>query len=350
LKAARGGASFEMGEGRRLGKTILEFVNVTKGFDGPPLIEDFSLIVRKRERIGLIGANGCGKTTLMRLVADQLEPDEGTVVRGKNTVIAYFDQHRSALDLELSVRETVCPDGQDVFVGGKPMHYASWLAKFGFHTEQHRMKVAKLSGGERNRLALARFLQTDANLMIFDEPTNDLDLMTMHVLEEALNAFPGVVLVVSHDRYFLNRVATAILAFERLPDEATTISVIQGDYTTYTRLRKDALDLARAEASARNKAGRSKQKGKGAAKAAKPVKPATPKGLTHSETLELATLEPAIELAEAALAKTETALADPDLWADGSDTARGLQAERDTHKASVKQLYARWEDLAARKA
>ncbi|MCA9514022.1 MAG: ABC-F family ATP-binding cassette domain-containing protein, partial [Myxococcales bacterium] len=161
----------------RLGKTILELDGVGKRYDGQPIVSDLSLLMRKGDRLGILGPNGSGKTTLLRMVTGEEEPDTGRVVRGGATRIAYFDQHRTLLDPSETVRRTVTPDGgDDVFFGGQSLHVASWLERFGFRTQHHAMRVASLSGGERNRLALARFLLEEANVLLLDEPTNDLDI------------------------------------------------------------------------------------------------------------------------------------------------------------------------------
>jgi ATP-binding cassette subfamily F protein uup len=165
---------------------------------------------------------------------------------GIETRVAVFDQHRELLDAETTVAGAVAPEGNDtVFPGGKPVHVAAYLAKFNFPAAHHRRPVRTLSGGERNRLALARFLLTPANLLLLDEPTNDLDLDTVRTLEEALVSFDGTVLVVSHDRMFLDRVATRLLVFEALPDGGRGTWLQPGGWATYRRLRGEALAAER---------------------------------------------------------------------------------------------------------
>ncbi|HEX8905640.1 MAG TPA: ABC-F family ATP-binding cassette domain-containing protein, partial [Longimicrobiaceae bacterium] len=200
-------------EAPRLGRTVVNLHHVTKGYGGRTLIRDFSTILQAGERIGIIGPNGSGKTTLLRVIMGLEPPDSGAVEMGKNTRIAYFDQRRSDLDPEKSVYENAA--GQDwVMVGGERTHLRSYLETFLFPPAQQRQKVASLSGGERNRLLLAKLFLTDANLLILDEPTNDLDLVTLQVLESVLMEWSGCVLLVTHDRYFLDKIATGLIVFE----------------------------------------------------------------------------------------------------------------------------------------
>ncbi|TNF30910.1 MAG: ABC transporter ATP-binding protein [Deltaproteobacteria bacterium] len=335
-------ADFQLDSAPRLGKTILELAHVSAGFDELSVIEDLTMMLRRGDRVGIIGPNGSGKTTMLRLVTGEHTPSAGKVVRGTQTEIAYFDQHRSLLEDGATVRGTVCPEGGDkVFVGDRQLHVVSYLERFGFGAEQHGMRVGSLSGGERNRLALARFLLADANVLLFDEPTNDLDLMTMHTLEEALLGFNGCVLVVSHDRYFLDRVATTMVVFEgRAPAKVT---VQPGDYTTWRRLKAQEVEAERAQAE--QEAAEAKKKK--AAAAAREVPEAAParRKLSWAERKELEGIEPRIEEAEERVAELDEALSDGAVWADGGTRGRELQAQHDEAKAALDALYARWEEL-----
>ena len=334
---------FSFGTPPRLGKTILELVSVTKTYDGlPTLIDRFSLIVRRGERLGVIGPNGCGKTTLLKLIADTLEPDSGTVTRGANTKIAWFDQNRAFLDQNATVRATVTPDGGDyVFMGDQKIHVVGWLQRFSFPTQTHNMKVGSLSGGEQNRLAICRFLLTDANVLLLDEPTNDLDIMTMNLLEAALVEFQGCVLVVSHDRYFLDKVSTGIIAFEPDPTGETTgrVSTIQGDWTHYQRIRLKELEEEKQRAKEAREAARK-------AKAKEPKPAPVKRGLSYHEKREFEGIEPAIEAAETQVAELEAQLADPTLWTERHEEARELDTALQAARAEVERLYARWEELS----
>ena len=315
-------------DGPRLGNTILEFRDVQKGYGERTLLAGLTLRLRRGERFGILGPNGAGKSTLLKLATGEVLPDAGAVVLGKNTVAGYFDQHRSELDPLRSVRDTVQPDGSDtVYPGGERVHIASWLARFGFGGDVHRQPVSALSGGERNRLALARFLLSPANVLLLDEPTNDLDVFTLALLEEALIGFSGCVLAVSHDRAFLDKVATGIVAFE--PDR---VVVVQGNYTTYRRLR--ATPERRPEAPAQKLA---------------PVVESAPrkKKLTWAEEKELAGMEAAVEAADAEVAQLESALADPGVWRQRDD-ALAKQRALEEAKARSAALWVRWDELLAR--
>jgi len=336
-------ADFQLDQAPRLGKTILELAHVSAGFDDLSVIDDMTMMLRRGDRVGIIGPNGSGKTTLLRLVTGDHAPSSGRVVRGKQTQIAYFDQHRSILDDDATVRATVCPEGGDkVFVGDHQLHIVSYLERFGFVASQHGMKVGSLSGGERNRLALARFLLADANVLLFDEPTNDLDLMTMHTLEEALIGFGGCVMVVSHDRYFLDRVATTMVVFEgRAPAKVT---VQPGDYTTWRRLKAREVEDERAAAAAAVAAEKKEKRRSGGGRDV-PTTIRAKRTLTWAERRELEGIEPRIEEAEERVAILDEALSAPDVWADGGARGLELQSQRDEAKAALDALFARWEEL-----
>jgi len=330
--------SVRFGAGPRLGKTILELDGVTRGFDGAPAVVDrLSLKLARGERWGVVGDNGCGKTTLLRLVAGDLEPDRGRIKRGANTRPAHFEQHRTELHPANSLRDTLAPGGDWVFPGGRKVHVASWLTRFAFPSGVHDMAVANLSGGERNRLALARFMLSDANLLLLDEPTSELDLLTLRVFEDALVSFPGCVLVVTHDRYFLDKVATGVLGFSRLPGEEGNVVVCQGGYTQLRRLREAAEAEAHAAEAERARAERSAR--------ARPVRRS---GLSHLEKEELAGMEARIEAEEAEVARLEEGYGDPALWQDGTERGLAVQRELEAARARVDGLYARWEELTER--
>ncbi len=192
---------------------VFEAKRVTSGFGGPPVVRDFSTRIVRGDRVGLIGPNGSGKTTALRLLIGELEPDEGEIRRGARLEIAYFDQQREQLDPERTVAESVA-DGDTVLVNGEPRHVLGYLADFLFPRERARSPVMSLSGGERNRLLRARLFARPANVLVLDEPTNDLDLETLDLLEDLIAAFEGTVLVVTHDRVFLDNVVTSTLAFD----------------------------------------------------------------------------------------------------------------------------------------
>ncbi len=340
-------ADFRFGKPPRLGGTILEFEDVHMAFgDGPALLAGLSFKLRRGERIGVIGPNGCGKTTLLRLLTGELTPTAGSIKVGLNTRVAYLDQHRTTLDPTCTVRETVAPDGADLVVpgGGSSVRVQAWLSRFGFEHSTHDRPVGTLSGGERNRLAIARFLLEDANLLVFDEPTNDLDIPTLTNLEEAVAQFEGCVLLVTHDRYLLDKVATGIMAFERDTLGPGAVTFVQGSYSHYADLRLRDLERDRQEAARQ----RTDAKHRARTDSNKAAPPPKKKGLTYAERLELEGMEPALEDAEARVADLQEELADPQHWAHGGQRGSDIQAQLNAAEEHTTKLYTRWEVLLAR--
>ena len=323
-------------ETSRLGRTVLDLHAVSKGYGDRTLIDSFTTILRAGERIGIIGPNGAGKTTLVRMITGDETPDSGEIVHGVNTRIAYFDQLRSQLDPSLSIYEAV--GGTDwVEVGGRRIHARTYLEDFLFPTTKQQQKVASLSGGERNRLMLARLFMTPSNVLILDEPTNDLDLVTLQVLESALIDYPGCVLMVTHDRFFLDKIATALFVFEG----AGVVHRHEGGFELYRRLREQR-DAAAAESA--NTATQRR------ARTTTPVqaKPAAArKKLTWNEQRELEGLSDLIMSAELERDGLAETLADPDLYRDASAGAQ-VAAAYDAARARVETLYARWAELEER--
>jgi ABC transport system ATP-binding/permease protein len=334
----RTAAEIAVNEAPRLGRTVLNLHGITKRFGDRTLVRGFSTILQGGERIGIIGPNGAGKTTLLRMILGEEPPTEGQVELGRNTQIAYFDQNREDLDPELSVYEAAA--GQDwVMAGGQRTHLRSYLETFLFPPAQQRQKVSSLSGGERNRLMLARLFLRDANLLILDEPTNDLDLVTLQVLEEVLTDYSGCVLLVTHDRFFLDKVATGLIVFE---GEGVVRRHV-GGYDLYRRLREQR----EAEAAAAT-AQQTREKKPGAATSAKPA--SAGRRLSYREKKELEGMEEAILEAETRKAELEARLADPALYSGAPDDVQRVSAEFQAAAARVDELYARWgelEELAA---
>jgi ATP-binding cassette subfamily F protein uup len=342
-------ADFDFGDGApRLARSVLALEGATFGYGETPLAEDLDLALVRGERLGVIGRNGIGKTSLLKVISGDLALRAGQRIEGPETKIATFDQHRMVLDPKSSIQRIVAPDGNDtVFPGGKPMHVAAWLARFAFSARHLPMAVGALSGGERNRLALARFLLETTNVMLLDEPTNDLDLQTLAILEEALLGFPGTVVVVSHDRWFLDRVATRLLVFEDLPPSTLdglprrNVHTQPGGWSTYRRLRYPEVEAMR---EAHTDAVRAAEKAKKAAAAPAPKKA----GLNGAEKKELANLEQKISALETKKESLEAALSGPDVWAGGGQKGRALEAEKAAADAELATMYARWEALAER--
>ncbi|HEY9721259.1 MAG TPA: ATP-binding cassette domain-containing protein [Oscillatoriaceae cyanobacterium] len=311
----------------RLGKKVVELADVGHGRDGRQFFSGLTLSLQAGDRIGVVGANGLGKTTLMRLVQGLETPNSGTIEIGPNTRFVYADQGRSRLDVEKTLVDEVADGGRYVTVEDEQMTVRSYLRRFLFTDEQINTPIAKFSGGEQNRAQLAKLLAKGGNVLILDEPTNDLDLPTLRALEDALSVYPGAAFVVSHDRYFLNRVATAILAFEG--DGRVVFSL--GSYDRYLEQRAAREEAAPVVESPKP--------------AARPARENAVRKLSYKENQELEGMEAAIEAAEATLADLESRLADPALYAERAETVPALLAEADAARSRVEGLYRRWEEL-----
>jgi ATP-binding cassette subfamily F protein uup len=209
-----GRATLEVDAGARSGKIVAELENVCKSFGDHVIVKDFSGTILRGDKVGLIGPNGAGKTTLLKMILGELTPDTGEIKRGTNLQIAYFDQMRNALDLNATLADTISPGSEWVEIAGVRKHVMSYLGDFLFAPQRANSPVNSLSGGERNRLLLARLFARPANVLVLDEPTNDLDIETLELLEELLQTYPGTVFLVSHDRRFLDNVVTSTLVFE----------------------------------------------------------------------------------------------------------------------------------------
>jgi ABC transport system ATP-binding/permease protein len=316
---------------QRLGRTVLDLKGVEKGYDGRVLIRNFSTMLRAGERIGIIGPNGAGKTTLLRVITGEEAPDTGEIVHGVNTRIAYFDQLRTLPDMDASVYEAA-GNTDWVEVGGRRTHLRSYLEDFLFPTERQQQKVSSLSGGERNRLMLARLLMQPSNLLILDEPTNDLDIITLQVLEAALVDYPGCVLMVTHDRFFLDKIATALFVFEA----DGVVHRHEGGYELYRRLRdqRDAAAAAAAAPRVSPKEAPARERGTATAR----------KKRSWKEERELEGIEARILEAESTRDALAARLAEPELYQDAAESARVSAAWREA-RAEVDALYERWGEL-----
>jgi ATP-binding cassette subfamily F protein uup len=313
----------------RLGKVVLELTKVRKKMGDRTLIDSLTLGMTAGERIGVIGPNGVGKTTLMRMVMGQIAPDGGKIEVGQNTRFLYADQGRGLLNQENTVVQEVAGDSQWVAIGERTLSVRSYLRRFLFSDEQINTPIHRLSGGEMNRVQLAKLLREGANFLILDEPTNDLDLQTLRVLEDALVEFPGCALIVSHDRYFLNRVATGILAFRG----DGTVVYTPGSYDRYLEQYPDPIQMPHEPSMT----------------VETPV--ATPnRPMSSKEKNELKAIEGKIEAAEAELAALDVKLADGSLYTDRPNDVQALVEEQSVIRQRVDELYARWEELESLKA
>lgn len=322
----------------QLGNRTVEVSNLGAEIAGKKLFSGFNFTFENGKRVGVCGRNGLGKTTLLKIIIGQLAPTEGTVKTGQLTRFNYVDQGRLQLNDERTVLDEVADGTEFVQWGEAKISVRSYLKRFLFADDRIQTQVKKLSGGERSRLLLARILKSGGNFLILDEPTNDLDLPTLRVLEEALIAFPGVTCVVSHDRYFLNRVCTDILAFEG--DGKIHHSV--GDYDYYLEKKQRVEEAAARQSTAILALNKSAALSRNAA----PPKN-KPRKLTFKEARELEGIEAQIHAAEAEVARIEGLFADPEFFRKHATQVNQLKAGLESAKEKVTQLYARWEELEA---
>jgi ATP-binding cassette subfamily F protein uup len=325
--APQGSVRLQAAAAANSGRSVIEAVGIGKSFAGRPIVYGFSTRILRGDRLGIVGPNGAGKSTLLKLLTGELEPDTGSVRLGTNLEIARFDQDREQLDPDLTPWETLCPAGGDrVQVLGRWKHVVGYLRDFLFRDEQARQPVKALSGGERNRLLLARILARPSNLLVLDEPTNDLDLDTLDLLEETLADYGGTLLLVSHDRDFLDRLVTSTIVLEgdgRAVEHA-------GGYSDW---------LAQRPAAAAPKA----------QPAEKPRPAPRPRGFDAKLQRELDRLPDRIARAEAEVARVEGRLADAGLYArDPSGFARAAE-ELERLRGDLAALEERWLELEAQR-
>ena len=317
-----------------LGNRVVEIEGVGMEFGGNRLFSGLDLKFAGGTRIGVTGRNGLGKTTLLRILLGEQAPTEGDVRIGSLTRFNYVDQGRLRVNEDRTVLEEVSDGTEWVQWGDEKLSLRGYLKRFLFTDDRITTQVRHLSGGERSRLLLARVLKRGGNFLVLDEPTNDLDLQTMRVLEEALTLFPGCVLVVSHDRYFLNRVCTGILAFEG----AGRVVFSEGNYDYYLEKRRRATAPPAQVAPREFKV------------APAPAAPAKARRLSFKEQRELEGMEAAIQAAEADVAERESRFSDLEFVRQNGSRMADLLAELESAKAHVARLYARWEDLEAVRA
>jgi ATP-binding cassette subfamily F protein uup len=325
----QGNARFSLEEAQASGKLVIEAQNVSYGWTDLSIVRDFSVRIMRGDRIGLIGPNGVGKTTLLKLLLGQLQPDAGSVRLGTKLEVAYYDQLRAQLELDKTVLDNVAGGSEFLEINGERRHVIGYLQDFLFSPERTRTPVKALSGGERNRLLLARLFSQPANLLVLDEPTNDLDIETLELLEELLMDYAGTILLVSHDRAFLDNVVTSTLAFEG----QGRVSEYVGGYGDWVRQRR-----ARASAAVQTATGDSRPGGAGVP---------TPGRLRYKEKRELEQLPARIEALEREQQELSEQTGRPAFYKSGSLAQDQVRSRLVAVMAELEAAYARWEALEA---
>ena len=342
-----GNVNMQITEADRSGRLVARLTDVSYSYDGAPLLNRFSTEVSRGDRIGIVGPNGSGKTTLLRLILGELKPDTGEVRLGTNLQIAYFDQMRSRLREDKSLVENI-GDGQAyITLNGVKRHVLSYLQDFLFSAERARGPISALSGGERNRLLLACLFSHPSNVLVLDEPTNDLDMETLDLLAELLADYKGTVLTVSHDRAFLDSVVTSILAIE----DGGNVFEATGGYTDYENNRKvrekEKANAARmAEERANSQKSGALSNGSGTESATNQANVAKKRKRSYNEEREYAALPEKIEKLEAEIAEIQTELAKPEVYTDANRIIE-LQKSLSDHESELEKAYERYGELDA---
>ena len=318
------------------GRVAFEADRITKALGGTPIVRDLSLRIQRGDRIGLIGPNGSGKTTLLRLLVGEMQPDAGEVRHGTRLEIAYFDQQRAQLDPEKTVAASVA-DGDTVVVNGEPRHVLGYLGDFLFPRERARSPVKSLSGGERNRLLLARLLARPANVLVLDEPTNDLDIETLELLEDLVGSFDGTVLLVSHDRIFLDHIVTSTLAFE---GDGRVVEYV-GGWSDYLRQSMSGRLKPVAAIDGRLKPAPTDDSDVGAGV----NRPESRRKRTFNEEREFAALPARIEALEQEQATLQEEAASPEFYRSGAEHINHVLARIDAIGLELEAALERWVEL-----
>lgn len=328
-----GTAKLAIQEASRTGKLVAEAEDITIAYgEGPAIVKNVTTTLFRKDRVGIIGPNGCGKSTLVRGLLGELPLRSGSVKLGENVEVAYFDQRRDALDPEARVVDAVADGAERLQIGDGVRHVYGYLRDFLFTSDRANVRVGLLSGGEQVRLLLARLFLKPSNVLVLDEPTNDLDVETLELLEERLLEYEGTVLLVSHDRAFLDRVCTNVLAYE---GEGRFVDYI-GGYSDWLRQRPERAEAAPQRAPKETKKERNARK-----------KAAQPRRLTRREREELDSLPERIDALESEHATLSERLADPTLYASDGDELRALRESIARNESALEAAFARWEALDA---
>lgn len=326
-----GAARMQMQDAERSGKLVIEAQDVSYGYNGRPIIRDFSTTIFRGDKVGIIGPNGSGKTTLLKILLGELKPQKGTLRLGTNLEVAYLDQHRAQLDDDKTVQDNVANGSDHVTINGNPRHVIGYLQDFLFAPARARSPVKVLSGGERNRLLLAKLFTKSSNVLVLDEPTNDLDIETLDLLEELLMDYPGTVLLVSHDRAFINNVVTSTLALEG----DGKVNEYVGGYDDWLRQSQRKIEVSAVPVKIEEKKtapGRQKEKSR---------------RLTFKEQKELETLPKLIEHLETEQQQIIAVMADPSFYRESGNRVTETKARLESIEKELVESYARWEVLEA---
>ena len=346
---AMGQVKLAVSAGDRSGKIVADLQNVSKSYDRP-IVTDFTATILRGDKVGLLGPNGAGKTTLLKLILGTIAPDSGTATMGTRIEVAYFDQMREGLDLNASLEDYISPGSEWIEINGNKKHVKSYLSDFLFSPERTNSPVSTLSGGERNRLLLARLFARPANVLVLDEPTNDLDIDTLDLLEQLLQDYKGTVFLVSHDRYFLDNVVTSIIAHEG----EGFWREYEGGYEDW-KIQKARSDKIRASNSATKSVNKSELKIEAKAElkveaqvVAKPASKSGVQKLNGKERQELETLPLQIERLETEQTDIGIAMSNPELYKNEPELAASMQARLTEITLQLDQNLQRWEQLLSR--
>ena len=332
----QGQVKLDVSSGDRSGKIVAELTDVNKSYGSKVIVKDFTATILRGDKVGLIGANGAGKTTLLKLILGEDQPDAGTIKQGTKLQVAYFDQMRAQLNEEASLADTIAPGSDWVEINGQRKHVMTYLNDFLFAPERARSPVKSLSGGERNRLLLARLFAKPANVLVLDEPTNDLDIDTLELLEELLEEYKGTVFLVSHDRTFLDNVVTQVIVAE---GEGHWREYI-GGYTDWERVRATAAQSSSAKSSAKTSAKADAQEAS--------APPAKQKKLSYKEQREMEELPVLIAKLEAEQKAISQQLADPDLYKQKPQEVQRLNQRFAEIDEQLMGALEKWEAIEAR--
>jgi ATP-binding cassette subfamily F protein uup len=314
-------------------KRLIEARKISKSYGGRRIFKDVDLLIGPGHRIGILGPNGCGKSTLIRALVGTEEPDSGMVLRADQLSVAYFEQNREALDPGRTVLKTICPEGEFVDYRGGKMHVRGYLDRFLFSAGQMEMAVGKLSGGEQSRLLLAKLMLNEANVLVLDEPTNDLDMATLGVLENCLTEFSGAVILVTHDRYFLDQVVQRILGFNSFDLGSGKITAFEG-LSQWETWHAEQEQLSKAKAKAQIQAAKAEAAASGSKK----------RKLTYNDQREYDAMEGNIKKAEALMEELTAESSRLENAANAVRQAELAKSMADT-QAEIDRLYARWTEL-----